>query len=368
MSRSARVRSCGFPWFHLLTGSLSCTSLLVLALSLACADSEGESIAPDRFLREYRDALRDLQSMYADVIVTGEHKVVGPARTKSTQFTYISSGKNEKMHLWREKPDYFDRVFVIGENREFQVIRRTPSGSYYLENVSDSGEGWRPFLLDMKFRSRGAAYCPVGLGEFPGFVNSHVFVIKQVSRVSEGGTPLLNVDFEFNPSDKGEFKLKGWFRADPQQALVIRSYDIEVRTPILQGKKAGQELISHSQGRMAYRDENGKPAPTENHSTMFKDGRVVREDHYTFSKFSFESAPPVEFTLAAFGLGDIERTAREIETRNNYWTAALAVAAILMSLLLFRAGRSFQKRRAAERESVPAVDPSLEGSPGGQGT
>ena len=44
------------------------------------------------------------------------------------------------------------------------------------------------------------------------------------------------------------------------------------------------------------------------------------------------------------------------------------MAAILMSLLLFRAGRSLQKRMASAKEIVPPAGPSPEGSTGGQGT
>ncbi len=367
MPQSARVSPSELPWFRLLAAPLSCATLLFLALSATRADSQGEDMAPDRFLREYRDAVRNLQSLYADVSVTGEHRVA-VARAKCTQFTYSSSGKKEKLHLWREEPEYFDRVFVSAEDRRFQVSRSDRSASYHLENVSDPDEVWRPGLRLYKALSQGAAYCPGGLSEFPGFVNSPEFVIKRVSPVSEEGLTVLNVDFEFNPSQKDKLKVKGWLRVNPQRALVIRSYDFEFRSAILQGKKAGQELVFHRQGQTDYKGENGKPVPTESHSILSLRGKVVRDEYLTFSKFSFARVPSAEFTLTAFGLGDIERTARVVETRNNYWTAALAVAAILISLLLFRAGRSFQKRRANAKVMIPAAGPSLGGSAGGQGT
>lgn len=313
MSRSARLSASGLPWLRVLAGLSSCVTFLFLALSAVRAGSEGESPAPDRFLREYRDAMRNLQSLYADVTVTGEYRIL--PRAKSTNFTYASSGKKEKMHLWREKPNYFDRAFVSADNRKFTVSRLTQAGSYYLESISGSDEVWPPSLMDYKLRSQGVAYCPAGMGKFPGFVNSPEFSVTRVSRVSEGGTALLNVDFEIEPSRKDAInKIKGWIRVDPQQAFVIRSYDFELRRAITKGKKAGEELVFLNQGRVAYKWENGKPVPTETHATLSLNGKVVSEDILTFSTFSFESAPAADFTFAAFGLDDVERTARQIES------------------------------------------------------
>ncbi len=349
---------------NLLSCLLICGALHIVASSLTGAVREDGQSTPENFLQQYRRIVGDLDVTYRDVVVEG---VSGTSRL--TQFTYASSGENEKLRIRREEPKYFDRVFVSSGNHRFIVRRPTSEGPYFVENLVNTDEDWE-IMKEHRIWVRGAAYHLAGVPNYPKLVNSSNFAIKQITQVSEAGSSLLNIEFEYaNSRDAKEPKLEGWFRLDPGLGWVIRSYNYKRRYSILKGKKAGQESVSRVEGWTTYKSEKGKPVPAEiQMKVTAPNGNLRREEHFTISKFLLESAPPGDFSLAAFGLGDLERTAGQNETRKSYWTAAIALAAFLMSLLLFGVGRAIRKQRADQKAILPSTDQSPEGVTRGQDT
>ncbi len=276
---SARVHnvfSSGFfSWLFL------CSTVHLLAPSLARADSEGRAPSPESFLSEYRKNLSGLDASFSDVIVEGV------AGTKTlTNFVYVTSGENVKLGLRRELPEWFDRTFVSRANHKFVVRRLKAEGAYFVENLFDSDEQWQN-VKGYDSLVRKAAFTLGGVPDYLKRVNSPDFAVKNVSRVLEANVATLNVEFEYaNQADLTAPKLKGWFRVEPGLGWVTRSYSYERRYAILSGKKAGQESVSRVEGWVTYRSEGGKPIPMEIQMKVSRpDGRPAREDHFAISSF-----------------------------------------------------------------------------------
>lgn len=306
-------------------------------LSSARAQDPSADLTPAIFLAKYRQALRELAAEYRDVEIEG---VDG----NSTQFHYVSSGVNESLRLLREKPTFFDRVFIYTGSRGYRMRRPTPDGAYFLEKLVNSDQ-IPPAVLQYRKFAREAAYHARGpAGRLSELVDSPEFTVKDVARVTEAGESLVKFAFEYLPPRKPANK--GWFLLDPALNWAIRGYGYTVEGKADTSKKGPIQVSSRVAGGVRYKVQNGRTVPTEVWSKMVTN----RSDkpftqRAAISTFSLGRTPASKFTLDTYGLGDLERTGEQVEQRTRYRTIAVAAGSLLVAAILFYAGWRVRRGR-----------------------
>jgi len=279
--------------------------------------------------------------------------------------------------LKREAPEYFDRTFVSDGKLRFWTRREGPDKPFFIEALDNSASAEQLLRSFTRYETL-TTRLPLSMGgdNFLEHVFSSDFKVESASLFVDDGDTLIKAAFKYVPSDKTQPKSSGWLAVDPSRNWVLRKYSYVLQygrpnRPVtakakssIQAKKVAEELILRINGSVSYKTEAGK-TPTPSKFEWSQDIGDNRHESETvdISRWDLVSTPHQEFSLDAFGLGDVEKTARQIETRTSYWTAALASAAFLVSFLLFRLGRAIWKRRTDGEEIIPTVERSLEGGP-----
>ncbi len=360
-------------------------SAVLLALSACFAlpgpsqvsgGTQPEKIDPDEFLLKYRLVLRDLELLYGNVQVEGLHVSTrpppDPTRTRASSavkkavttedpsepgrgFFYARSDGREKM-LLSEPGKPASTGVVNSGTRKLRLHRRPPeNGSWYVELDFNSPNDELFVMKLLRMRLTTAPYSPGCGPDFPEHVSSAEFKILEVSRATDAGSDLAKVKFQYIPKDEKKASLDGWFRVDLAMNWVIRDYEFESHRAWVSARDGvTRNSTFRTNGFVNYRRENGNPLPTEIEIRLYNNNRKVPSvDNYKISKYVIGPTPPTEFTLAAFGLGDYDRTVTQVQTRSTYRTAVLSVGAFFAAFLLFCIGRSIQKARKRPRASTP---------------
>jgi hypothetical protein len=328
-----------------------------------CAGYQVETANASDFLPKLRQAARDLESLYNNVRIEGTHVATRPGRpsakdqtspaprTVVAKFSYARSEGREKLLLSPPDEAASGTAVVSSGLRKFRLMRKGPGGSWYVDTDVNANDDW-PAMTRYRSWLTAAGYSPGGFPRFPEYVNSAEFRIRAVSRVTDRGADLTKVVFEYVPKDPQKPRIEGWLRLDPALSWVIRDYEFTTRFSWLRdGVK--RETTVRNKGFVNYTQENGKPVPGEMEVSKYFDNGKTTTDHVNISKFEFTTSPPEEFTLSAFGLGDYELTASQVQTRATYRSAALACGAFLAAFVLFRIGRSIQKGRTSAGPTIP---------------
>lgn len=337
--------------------ALSFTLWLCLLISTSMrvhAEPGPESIKVGDFLTKYRSALREHQETYRNARIDGFEDVTrtksdsseGATHTAPTlEFYFVSSDGNERARLRKDKPRYFDRVVAHAGNERFCVRRTSASGSYFIERVNDSEQNWRK--LDIyRIHLKNAPYWPGGCPDFPEIVNSPDFKIQEVIPIHENERTSYKVSFQYLPAEQAKAKIEGWIALDAASNLVIRSFEFDAREP-MENKTT---ILVHYVGSTAYTFENGRAIPKEIQFSHTYNKKNSNNFRYNISRFVLEPTPPEEFTLAAFGLGDVAKGISEIKRRDFYWKMAGVLTTLSIGLALFWIGRTVQKSRADKRD------------------
>ncbi len=187
---------------------------------------------------------------------------------------------------------------------------------------------------------------------YPSLVDSPNYEIKRIDQVSENGRTTLKVSFQYRDPDPKKPTIVGWLVLDPSMNWVIQNYEYTHDKIIKNGSKSSL----HYSGSVHYQQVNGVAVPTEIEytKTQTTGRRFELCNNYTLSEFALTATPSREFTLAAFGLGDVERTLSTVRTRKTYETVgltALALGAFAIGVLLYRKGRAIQKGRIKGSEA-----------------
>ncbi len=337
-------------------------SFCFAAVSLleTCAAYAVEKPNPSDYLPKFRQAARELESLYRNVRVEGTHVATRPGRpaakdqasskdraslsprTVVAKFSFARSDGREKLLLSPPEEAVSGTAVVSSGLRKFRLMRKGPGGSWYVETDVNTDDDW-PAMTRYRNWLTAAAFSPGGFPRFLEYVISADFRIREVSQAADRGVDLVKVVFEYVPKDPQKPRLEGWLRLDPAMSSVIRDYEFTTRLSWLRDGVKGETSIRNT-GFVNYTLENGKPVPSEIEVSRYVNGRTTT-DHVSISDFRFTLSPPQEFTLSAFGLGDYERTASQVQTQATYRSAALALGAFLAAFVLFRMGRSIQKGR-----------------------
>jgi hypothetical protein len=339
-------------------------SLSILAPVAIRAQGDSEKIDPAHFLARYRKAVHELRATYSNVRIDGSIRTVfpipasakeragaregrdtagGPQRVRENMgFSYTYCDGKERVSRFLQ-PGPKESVFVSAGDTQFGLAHANPQGPYVLRNLSKGGQEIR--VVDvLRRRVRDAPYRPAGVYRFDEYVDSPQFKIEKVSRVKEAGQELTRVVLHYLPPGEREQRIDGHIDLDESMGLVIRSCELELRWSTPQGP--AHVVVG---GSVNYKEQNGKAVPTEvnfsQHAVPSNANNVTYQWEYRITRYSLESTPPEQFTLAAFGLGDYQRTLSQVHARSAYRTSVIAVGALLAAFVLFRIGRSIQKGR-----------------------
>lgn len=347
------------------------------------AELEGdESIAPAQFLARYRKAVRDLEAEYRDVRIEGisryfypqraaAKKPVNPGRSgegavsssrseRLREFSYIYCNGNERASF-RPASGAGESVFVSTKGASFGLAKQNkPDQPYVLRNVS-SGSNDFAAMRNVRLRVRDAPYRLAGHDDYLEWLVSPRFNIDRVTRITVADRPLIRAFFNYQlvPPGGGEARYKGHLDLDESIGLAIRGYEFN-----FERMNSTNRFALAIEGSVSYKTEQGHAVPTQVKLSQ-RNAESGRADQsiYDITAFSLEPAPPEAFTLADFGLGDYERTVRQVERRSSYRTSALAVAAFLVAFILFVIGRKIGRSRAVAKGGGPGDQALGSGSP-----
>jgi hypothetical protein len=360
MCRKFFVRCC---FTGAVAGALA--ALLITADDMpgraARAASDGQNLPPSDFLAEYRRVLSDLRLIYRDARIDGRvhggtywpnakrpnvRREPPPSEGPGGRFSYAFSNGSEMMRLYSRKlKGFFETVSVATGPRVFAVRRPSADRPYFLVTNEARGKD-DVFVRNFRHRVKNAPYCVAGLGDFPAYVNSGSFHVKQVSCTTEEGVSVVRVDFRYASAEKKKPQVEGYFCVDPSLNWVVRSYDVEIRTVAPDREK----MVNHVTGSLSYKHGNGPPVPLAvKYKGVLNTSTRVEEVTYELDSFTLGPTPAEAFTLAAFGLGDFENASSRGRSRGAYLAAVIGVVALFLSLVLHRLSKSRRGARSGAR-------------------
>ena len=241
----------------------------------------------------------------------------------------------------------------------FRFVRQAADGAYFLEHERDEGgTSWLNTFREFRMFAMEAPYSPPECispshADYVSLVNSPDFKIPRVVQESEAGKTLSKVFFQYRTTSSKEPTIEGWLRLDPSMKWAIQDYEYERQHTVTNADgKTQTRMVIQFKGAVHYREVDGVAVPREVEFTRVANGRSGVRHVLTLSEYAITETPPREFTLAAFGLGDLERTLVEVKRRNssrNVGLTAVAVVACFISFLLYRKGRAIQKGRTERR-------------------
>jgi hypothetical protein len=332
-------------------GALVAVCLLLVALAelgLISPWALGqESKGPTQtLLNEYRVALKRLQSAHERVHFSGtvhevmENKGKPPIRDHYYKIGYSANGRYEKLNEVFRFNGFLDRVYVRGE-RTFALRRTTEGGIYVLDQLGDLPGSFVTEFQENKNMLVNAAMS-ISNESIPHLIESPRFKITQCARSGPGLTMVrFHCDYG-TERPRDQYDMIGWFEVDPARAWSVVEYEVHRKIPGLPKSEQLDMLIT---GKVRYPTKAG-PCETYpqqvnvSYLSLIPGGRQF-ERRYEFQAetCSAEPIPAQEFTLAAYGMGDLDRPPASPQNRLAYWAVGLAAIVIGASYVLRRMSR-----------------------------
>lgn len=321
---------------------------LVLCFSSVTSKAEAADVAA--FLADYNRVVKQRVARQTSLEVEGvlvevraQNLEVAPANRTVRELIYICNPTHEKLQShFTERPNAVQllhevSVVVQGARRNFWLKKSDPNGGFAITMMGsptaalrDIISRERAFLINVW--SHLGTYSVAKLLDSPGF---------RVERVEPEGD-LIGVDFSFRPEDPKKQLMAGHFVVDPAQGMAIR------RQEVRRWSATTPDRIGTVRGEATYRMVDGIALPDE---VDLRIGTPTNPDkdhlHFRATRVSVAPVPDSAFSLAAFGLGDVERPAPRSRFDFAYWAVGLAGVAFALSLFLKWRGRNLA--RAGDR-------------------
>jgi hypothetical protein len=337
----------------------------IMGAPLVSAGVWDEQQSASELLVNYRMAIRTLQARYQNAQIDGSSRgrtlflkappgskaakrTSEPPPTGSNPFWYAYSDDSEKLRVVLRQPRFNEHVFIRTGPRFSNLARASDKDPYYL---TDSGQQERDpsSVQTYRERVRDAPFSLGGLANFPEYVASPDFQVIGVDRRGAAGNAVTKIRFRYapkvdrtSPNLERRSTLDGWMALDPAAGWVIRDYEY-TRTIT---RPDGTESVAQRTGSIQYANANGTPVPADiTYKEVIEAAGQVIEMAYHIDHYQLGAAPPEEFTLAAFGLGDFDRTA----PRSSRWGALSLFTVGIAALLVAGALARFAARRGRGR-------------------
>jgi hypothetical protein len=303
-------------------------------------DNRSQAFDAAEFLSQYRSAIDRLLVRNQSVHIKGLFTQSTTVEAKSegdheTELEYTASNGLEKLRSVFKSANGSETVDVFGENTKFRVAKQSQRSSYFL-NMDKLPKSHELALRRRKGAVFGAAYCAGGLPDFPDYVKSKFFKVNKVGLGTYEGRPCYNMDFTYDDGKK--LSLQGLVTLDPSRDLAILSYDIR-------GKNKTREEQSSTymyKGHINYDSSSNSPDPIHIVHDKNTYGRMDEHTEFRVSHWSHEVTPPSEFTLAAYGLGGLEKPA-------TYKGGIVAIACFAIAAVALATGFAIRKKISRQK-------------------
>jgi hypothetical protein len=286
-------------------------------------------------------ALQRLQAANATIQLEGTRTALSiepgeatPSRTVIFAISYAVNGAHEKLVQIHKggltkTPTGFERVFVTDHKNDFTLQRDSEDQSYRLIGRNDDV---RSFIDSKKMLFVDAPYSIGGI-LLPNIMKSPNFSVRKLSWQTHDGQSLLRVDINYTSGKPNVYTMSGWMLVDPQRNWGLREYNAQLAYPSYPGVR-----VIYS-GTVRYR-ENDSTLPEEvTFSSTDTSGKSPEgRDLFRLKSFSFDPLPEEGFSLAAFGLGDVDRPSRRSRHGITAWAFCIALFSIVLGIVLKRLG------------------------------
>lgn len=336
----------GWPGGIRAAACLSLTALASLALGPARGLSQEGDEMTQALLNEYRSALGRLRAEHERVHLSGSvHEVMDnkdgtpPIRDHTYKIDYAANGRLEKLNEVFRLNGFLDRVYVMGE-RSFALRRSAEGGAYVLDQLGQLPVSFVTEFKENKNMLVNAAFS-ISNEAIPPLLDSPRFTVHRAARAGRGAAP-VRFDFYYGAErPKEQYDMAGWFVVDPARAWSVVEYQVHRKIPALPKSEQLDMLIT---GKVRYPAEQGPCATfpegvTVSFLSLVPGGRQF-ERRYDFQTLSCSTDPvsSSDFTLAAFGMGDLDRPASRGMNTTALWALGIAVLVAAASVVIRRLG------------------------------
>ncbi len=314
-------------------------SCLALPICWSCFSAVAE--VPDPVFVKYKSFLEqlDLNKVTAFGAGVASRDVIDPP-TPQTRKQFLIARNGDKSLFWEQgindsddksKPPPGERYRFYKDHIFYQVDSSVPGGPYYASNIGPIQKGQRGTL---DFYTKDLLCAPYRLFSQPilSLINDSNFAVLKI----EQAVPPRNHQWKFffkykfaTRSVKNE--ASGSFTVDPENSWSVTSFESVVLNQQEADPKEAAMMNSRTRTDILYGSPiAGKPLLDQVKTRVeskFIDGRpYIVEHEYKFNDFQWRAYSPEAFTLAHYGLGDLEP-----DTRNDFVRNVLSLfAGILM--------------------------------------
>ncbi len=343
---------------------LAIVSAIIVLIGPSTSLSRGQEVDPEQFLKEYRSAIKSLENLARSIRFEGtltrqtENLIKpGPPKIKKENLAYVRNNNKEKFVIEGDSDgsspsttsdvpkggdpisvDYFERTFVLGEDRSFILRRAVRGGPYYLEIEAIPKN--HLLALDNCKRVTVDAVCRSSISGFSDLVNSREFSIKRCRKESdEKGRALFRIDFEHKPvpvktpsGRPNALNTIGTILLDPSLQMAIRESDVRKVSP------NDSKMFTTTTAKIQYADGSGLPVPTEITCNTNSSNRVKSSYVFKVNRWDYASTTEEKFTLDSYGLGDLEHPVGQGRSWHETAIIVFIVSGIgfLISLVVWR--------------------------------
>ena len=328
--------------------------LLFCVVKHPCFAFATDDLSPEKFLQEYREAVSQYQAANSIVQIEGTMTINHQRKSKEKEYNdsrtaklnYSSINESEMIIIdTRREDDQNDSqrsITVLGRDRNFILARMSSKEPYRIQEFISDSKAMRsklafPYLgytVDSPFTLGRISILPM--------IESGDFKFVKIEKLGNKNQERVQVTFDYKRDtfkDTGEYRNTGIYRGhmifDPQNSWVLCEYNFEmtlIKTP------EARVVVS---GINRYGSEGSRfPLPEEVTGTVttFQSGKEIMRDEYHFQaeRLSTDPIPDSEFTLAAYGLGDVEHPPGAPTNTLPYWAFGFAIVAMAISVVLKR--------------------------------
>jgi hypothetical protein len=312
-------------------------SLIAVALPLlfgagfATGAVSNEAVSKEEFLAEYAPAAARLEEFYSNLRLGARVANSGwPQEARNIQQEIVIRGGHGSLRLDRttsegERPG--TAVWVAAPTRSFNVFARPGQSSYAME---DLGTRSAVAVAGMRLRCPLTA-APYGILEdrITDFIKFDDLTVTRLERTTdEQGAALAKLHYERHGEDDGQrYEQYGWLAFYPDRCWALREYSFGAKDPNKTRIRARLDYAGDKDGvpllkRAEYWYESGPPPRKRSLVQTFEVTELVPGP-----------VPEKEFSLAAFGLPDIEQAA---PSGLPYLVVFLGILTLVAGILLRR--------------------------------
>jgi hypothetical protein len=304
--------------------------------STADARANDEALR-NRFEEEYPKALKTLEELYANAtgsatLVTEKTNRDEMTKTATRNLTFATkTPQMAKVAIHEGTTISFNGtnriskkglVFCYNRDCSFRLSRDSEGSTFSVASFQIREDGQAPHEdLDMGHRLWLFLRAPYSLYLMPlsQLLSDKRFVTGSVSRVDRNEKAMVKAEFEMKGGDRSP-GFVGWIIVSPDEGWILHEYEYKMNKSSIVFRGSIEYGVPAAGARL--------PKRVVHTRHMAAEGRLVNKESVEINDIKLAEVPDYEFTLANFGLPDLQRP------RSGTLHGGYAVWLIATSLLL----------------------------------